>query len=381
MEDSKNNLNINFISNINLKSISGGWSGLNYQLHQNLRMQSNCTYIGPINPPISFIEKFISKLLRIVSLKGCFYFYSENRLTKIKANIYSKYKLKKGFDIFLGSTPWIKYKPLNPYACIIDAPFPTYMALYHKIQEFKDKDIKRIYALEENWLKSASYIFYTSNWAMEQTLTLYNLDRFNNKHHIVLLGGNINLFQQDKFSFLGAKPYITFISYQFIKKGGMLCWEAFKLLQMEIPGIRLKIIGEKPSSKVLSTQGVDYLGYLNKANPKDLTTYEAVLAHSFFLVHPTTMDASPTVIIEAGQFGCPSIAPAVFGIPDLIKNGVSGVLLPEGFSALTIKNIVSSFYHKKNEYLFMRQSCKNYVESDLNWPRVVRKILTPIFSQ
>jgi glycosyltransferase involved in cell wall biosynthesis len=39
------------------------------------------------------------------------------------------------------------------------------------------------------------------------------------------------------------------------------------------------------------------------------------------------MDATPQVIIEAAYYGCPTIAPSSFAIPELIEDGRTGYLV------------------------------------------------------
>ncbi len=61
----------------------------------------------------------------------------------------------------------------------------------------------------------------------------------------------------------------------------------------------------------------------------------AILRCADIMVHPSRMDATPYVIVEALAAGLPVVASNVYGIPELIEDGVSGILVPpEDGSAL-----------------------------------------------
>ena len=54
----------------------------------------------------------------------------------------------------------------------------------------------------------------------------------------------------------------------------------------------------------------------------------AVLAAADVLLHPSREDALPTTIIDAMAASTPVVATRVGGIPELIDDGVSGILVP-----------------------------------------------------
>jgi glycosyltransferase involved in cell wall biosynthesis len=47
-------------------------------------------------------------------------------------------------------------------------------------------------------------------------------------------------------------------------------------------------------------------------------------------VHPSRLDATPYAIIEALATGLPVVASRIYGIPELVEDGVSGLLVPAG---------------------------------------------------
>ena len=60
----------------------------------------------------------------------------------------------------------------------------------------------------------------------------------------------------------------------------------------------------------------------------DEKTLVSQILKSTVFVHPSYIDNSPNSVCEAQILGCPIIATNVGGIPSLIENGVSGLLIP-----------------------------------------------------
>src|SRR5690606_30141521 len=110
------------------------------------------------------------------------------------------------------------------------------------------------------------------------------------------------------------------------KKGGYVCVKAFEIIRQKNPSAQLIIIGQQPPQEVVQHEGITYAGLLDKNNPADLNYFQGILEKTFFLIHPTTMDTMGAVIIEAGYYGCPTIAPKSFGIPELIHNNDTGIV-------------------------------------------------------
>jgi glycosyltransferase involved in cell wall biosynthesis len=100
--------------------------------------------------------------------------------------------------------------------------------------------------------------------------------------------------------------------------------------------IEVDLVGdgeEKTALKALAIQlgiadRVKFLGWLTFEKVK------SVMSHATLLVHPscTIGDAVPTVIKEAMALGTPVIASNVAGIPELLDNGMCGILVPPGDS-------------------------------------------------
>ncbi len=105
-----------------------------------------------------------------------------------------------------------------------------------------------------------------------------------------------------------------------------------------LASLRLAVVGDGPLSDVLRHQAgqlaisdkVEFLGRLSEAE----TLVE--IAKSDVLILPSFMEGLPVVLMEALALGVPIIASRVAGIPELVRDGTTGILFdPSNWAELT----------------------------------------------
>lgn len=356
-------MKINYITDFPLSEVSGGWSGINFKMHEQLSRYFEINYIGAINPKSYIVKRVISKLKRTIGLKGEFHFFSEQRLNIISKEIQTKLNSTADMNFFFGQTPWVNCQFNQKYALYMDACFPTYMEIYKDKLTFNDRDLARISKSEEQWLSKAETIFIGSDWAWNEMQKHYDMLREKQKKTI-WTGGNIAIPDEDIFD---NTKNLLFISLNFEKKGGFIAVDAFKLLKAKYPNLTLTIIGQKPPAGILAIEGINYAGFLNKNKAEHLDIFIKVLSKSFMLIHPTVMDTMGAVIIEAGYYGCPAIAPRSFGIPELIKENETGYLVNTPFKSEDFADTISKLFDNQSLYLKMRKSVREHTINTLSW--------------
>jgi glycosyltransferase involved in cell wall biosynthesis len=92
------------------------------------------------------------------------------------------------------------------------------------------------------------------------------------------------------------------------------------------------------------------------------------------------MDTMGAVIIEAGYYGCPSVAPNQFGIPDLILDRKTGFLIEETDPEIIVRIITEAFSNREF-YLRLRSDCYTFYCSTLSWDAIGRKMVDFINTQ
>ena len=277
-------------------------------------------YVGPISPGVSQSRKAISKFRRMMGWKGDFFFFSHERLSRIGEEALRLCDPSASLDFFHGFTPWILSEPLRPYVAWSDCIFSDYLEIYHRASQFGVSDIQRIKEAEAAWLNKAERVLFTSEWAARNACETYGLPT--SKVGVVGLFGEIEPPIIDDYQ--GGRSFL-FVSTNFEAKGGPAVLAAFREVRQKHPDATLSIVGDSPPD--CRDDGVDVRGYLRKEVPEDVAQLRQLFASARAVVHPTRSDILPLMLIEAGYFGVPVIASRRFAIPELITDGVNGVLI------------------------------------------------------
>src|ERR671918_592655 len=153
-----------------------------------------------------------------------------------------------------------------------------------------------------------------------------------NRIHIIPPGVNPSLFEgpfEDPFSGVG-RPRVLFVGRLAPQKGVGTLVEAAGLL--EHPSAQVLLVGDGPERKVLERE-TERLGVGDRLRFESFVTHDrlpAAMAHADVLVLPSLYEELGTVLLEAMQAALPIVASETGGIPDVIENGVNGMLVPPG---------------------------------------------------
>jgi glycosyltransferase involved in cell wall biosynthesis len=108
-------------------------------------------------------------------------------------------------------------------------------------------------------------------------------------------------------------------------KGHDVASEAVRLARESHPGLRLVVVGGGPShgevAELLRPLGDAATMTGHREDVMEL------LDAADILLHPSSVDAFPTTLIEAGAAGVPVLSTKVGGIPEIVLDGEGGVLL------------------------------------------------------
>jgi glycosyltransferase involved in cell wall biosynthesis len=122
-------------------------------------------------------------------------------------------------------------------------------------------------------------------------------------------------------------PLIVMASVLREGKGHQLAFDAVRRVLPHHPRLRMIVAGDGPLRTQIEHDAADlgdivrFLGF--RRDVLDL------LAASDVLLLPSRMDAFPTNLLEAAAVGIPAVATAVGGIPEIIDDGVTGLLVPD----------------------------------------------------
>ena len=307
-------------------------------------------YVGPINPPVILAEKVVSKLQRVAGSQGSFFFYSRRRLNQIAEAVHAQCSADARLDFFHGFTPWILTRPRRPFMAWSDCTFHDYIEIFHRREQFSSDDLERIEQAEAAWLKQARCVIFTTRWAAGRAIRYYHLD--SNRVAAVGIFGEIEMPLRDAFD--GGMEF-AFVSTNFQAKGGPTVLSAFREVRKAHPDASLVVVGDAPSN-LAAEPGVSVAGFLRKEIPSEYQHLLEILTRARAIVHPTQSDIAPLLLVEAGYLGCPVISSRRFGIPELVEDGRTGLLLGDPSRPALVAAAMRWMLESPNEYRKMRHA-------------------------
>ena len=364
-------IKINYITNLSVQDSSGGWSGMNFNVFRQLADKFEINTIEKINPPYGIPAKIISKLLRSVGMKGSFPAFTAARLNRITKLVEEKIQNDAAYNFYHGVTPWIYVKNKLPYALYTDACFATYIGVYHDDSRFGQRQLNRIFNKEKEFLSKADVVFFSSEWALEDTKKCYGLA--GNNFSVAGLGGGYE--KKTIIKVEATAPYFLFVGLDFVGKGGYTVCDAFERLSKKFPDFMLKLVGQRPPEKYLQNKKISYCGFFNKVIASESKALKDLFSGAYCFLLPTVKDMTPLVLVEAGSVGCPAISVNNFGIPEIVINGQTGILLNKNEltkdSLLSAMETICSDLQRRNNWGI---NAEKYIEENFSWQKTGAKI-------
>lgn len=135
-------------------------------------------------------------------------------------------------------------------------------------------------------------------------------------------------------------PLIGTVAILRRKKGHAELLEAVPQVLAEFPAVHFVFAGDGPQFGNL-TQRINELGLAGNVHLLGLRRDVVnVLASLDLFVLPTHQEALGTAFIEAAAMGVPAIASRVDGVPEVVRDGETGLLVPVGDSAAIAASII-----------------------------------------
>jgi glycosyltransferase involved in cell wall biosynthesis len=355
-----------YVTDLENRPSGGGSYAVNFRIFAELKKRFAMDYAGPITPQPRAIEAITSKVQRrILGRPGRFYYFSGATLDDNAQRASRQYS---GADsvFFRSAARWSHCRPSVPYFVYLDAVFHTFFHNTFDPDDFDRFDLERIWSAEAKFLERAAGVFFESNWGMAKAVEAYGLTA---DHYVAAgRGGAIDPPERDKWN-PGPHRLLT-VAMDFRQKGGDLMLAAFPHLKSLLPTLQWTVVGAEPTGDWRSIAGIEYAGVLRPDEEADGQQFREILSQASLLIHPTREDTSPLVITEAAYFGCPAVSVNRFAIPELIIDGVTGVLLDPEPTVDSIVSAVTKILADEAQYARMRNAARDNATAHSTWPRV-----------
>lgn len=123
-------------------------------------------------------------------------------------------------------------------------------------------------------------------------------------------------------------PTILFSGKEFLRKGGDVLMDAFRIIRQQLGDARLRILG--PRILNVDEPGVEFCGFLNKNDPREFHRLARLYSEADVFCLPTRLEPLGVVVLEAMHFGLPCVTSDVWALPEMVLDGETGYTVPPG---------------------------------------------------
>ena len=171
--------------------------------------------------------------------------------------------------------------------------------------------------LEQDIYRNAKHVFVMSEHVRRSLIDQYASDPEDST--CVYAGSNIDPtpvpLENDGY----ANQSVVFVGVDWERKGGRTLVKAFKQVLEKLPKARLVIIGSSPSVRHAQIEVV------GRATHEEV---KARLVHASVFCLPTRVEPFGIAVVEAFFHQLPVITTSIGAMPDLVREGESGLLIP-----------------------------------------------------
>lgn len=213
----------------------------------------------------------------------------------------------------------------------------TFSFTMHGPAEFYEPKYWRI----DEKIRRALFVACISNFCRSQAMVFAPQECWE-KLHIVHCGVDPADFKSNGADERSAEAQrLLFVGRLAAVKGLPILLDAVARLTLGWPAIKLTVAGDGPDREKLKAQSqrlgieanVEFSGYQSQQQVREL------LGRSDVFVMASFAEGVPVVLMEAMAARVPVVATRIAGIPELVEDGVSGLLVPPGDPAALAEKI------------------------------------------
>lgn len=152
------------------------------------------------------------------------------------------------------------------------------------------------------------------------------------------------------------------------RKGYDILFAVWKQLRVRHPELNLVIVGSGGPDATWVREYAAQASGVVLFEDQPMAAISKLMSRAALLVLPSRAEAFPLVLLEAGAHGLPVVASAVDGVPELIRDGIDGLLVRPGDSEslfLAVERLIGN-------PVLARQfgaSLRNRVRAEFTWLR------------
>src|SRR6266849_5440009 len=371
MTNENGRLKIGFLTSLSTQNDKrSSWRITNGFMAQALEKYcGDVVHIDPMLLGVLRFDRILKKATKIFFRKNfmlCHTFF----IAKKCAQVLTRRLVGQDFDLIFASSGWTETAFLEtdiPIVLVEDANFALLSGYYPEFSNFFPRFQYEVNMLEELALNKAALVLTASRWAAQSALKNYHVAE--EKVHVVPFGANTDTPPSAEVALKRKRSgqcKLLFVGRDWNRKGGPIAFET--LLKLEERDIQAELIvcGCIPPN-TFSHERMRVIPYLNRKDPVQRKELEMLYETADFFLLPTRADCTPMVFCEASSFGLPGIATDTGGVPEIIRDGENGFLLPYSATGDAYAECIAKIYRDDQRYAELVKSTRAAFEQRLNW--------------
>ncbi len=255
----------------------------------------------------------------------------------------------------------------HPTVYIADATVRQMIGYYDLMTRSVGRSAGGADALEAQVIEESALILYPSSWARQSALADYGADAA--KVFEIAWGANMPAGNGQPRTLQAGPLRLLFVGIEWERKGGPLAVAAAAELAARGLDCRLDIIGN--SAAVMAGRpvpaNVHFHGLLRKDVPEQAAALDRLFEEAHLLFLPTRAECYGIVFAEAATRGLPSVSIATGGVPSVVRDGETGILLPPGATAANHADAIAALAADPARYASMSAAALVDAAQRLNW--------------
>jgi glycosyltransferase involved in cell wall biosynthesis len=353
----------------------GGWKAMQHHLLLALEAKVGAAQrIAPVEVPEEFLRKCVSRICKKVRIPRRYVYYSDTRLDAFARAVQAQLpSAGRKPVIFFGALPFVKCRPAVPYYIYTDGAFFIHYWEYNQDHSHARSEIERICLAEAEFMQRAAAVWCSSQWVAERITKQYGLRR----SQALFVGtgpGDVPPPAEP----IRYEKFLVMITADFQRKRGRLAVDAVTEARKQGMDVGIKFIGAKPPADVLALPFVEWCGWLDLKRTDDRGRFAEVMSRAGAQILLSRADLTPLVIPEAARYGKATLATAVGGIPEMIRDGETGWLVRPDSLLAEIGERVVSVFSEKGALLRAGTAARSFCTSRWSWEAVAKRTLSTI---
>jgi glycosyltransferase involved in cell wall biosynthesis len=243
---------------------------------------------------------------------------------------------------------------------LLEQTYPDYARRGRAYHELRDR-------IERVALQRAAAVIVAAQGSLRSAVEDYGLAR--ERAHLIPLGAGVvpdAALPADPQPPAARRVELALIAADPVRKRLDLCIDVAEILQRRGCDSRLHYIGP-PTARAVRSPVVQALGRLRLDDDVDRRRHQDVLRRSHFLLLPSRGEMFGIAVAEAAHFGRPSLVSDTGGLPTVVEDGRTGLVLPLDATASDYADAIEALCADPARYRRLSAAALARAREVLNW--------------